>query len=146
MASKSTVLIAGMATLSMAAAGLATPAFAAPAAKFDHQRLDAASADYSYYRGYRSGWRGGRGAAVAAGVGVGLLGAAALAASRPAYADPYYVDDGYSYYAPSAPVYYEPAPVYEAPVYAPRQYYEYRGPVSRSPNRNGTTDPARGGR
>lgn len=78
---------------------------------FDKSRLDAAQADYSQY--YRRGWRGGnRGAAIAAGVGLGILGAAAIAASRPTYAEPVYgYDDGY----------------YDEPVYvAPRRYYAPR--------------------
>lgn len=79
---------------------------------FDKSRLDAAQVDYSQY--YRRGWRGGnRGAAIAAGVGLGILGAAAIAASRPAYAEPVYgYDDGYAY---------------DEPVYvAPRRYYRQR--------------------
>lgn len=82
---------------------------------FDKSRLDAAQADYSQY--YRRGWRGGnRGAAIAAGVGLGVLGAAAIAASRPRYAEPVYgYGGGYGY---------EPSYVYEEPVYvAPRRYY-----------------------
>jgi hypothetical protein len=78
---------------------------------FDKSRLDAAQVDYSQY--YRRGWRGGnRGAAIAAGVGLGILGAAAIAASRPTYAEPVYgYDDGY----------------YDEPVYvAPRRYYAPR--------------------
>lgn len=144
MASKRTTLIAGMTALSLGAAALATPVLAAPSAGFDQKRLDAAPAEYSQYR-YHRGWRGNRGAAVAAGVGLGVLGAAALAASRPAYVDPYYVDDGYAYYGPRRPVYYEPAPIYEAPVYAPPTYYGY-GPDPRYRSKNGTIDPARGGR
>ena len=85
---------------------------------FDKSRLDAAEVDYSQY--YRRGWRGGnRGAAIAAGVGLGILGAAAIAASRPAYAEPVYgYDNGYGY---------GPRYVYEEPVYvAPRRYYRPR--------------------
>jgi hypothetical protein len=146
MASKRTVFIAGVTAAAIAGAGLVTPAFASETRlRIDAQRLDAAPAEYSYYRGYRRGWHGGRGAAVAGAVGLGILGAAAVAASRPAYADPYdRYDDGY--YAPPAQVYYEPAPVYEAPVYAPRYQYYQGGYDSRYRSRNGTVDPSRGGR
>lgn len=109
-----TVAVAG----SLMAATIA-PAMAEQgrAPSFDKSRLDAAQVDYSQY--YRRGWRGNRGAAVAAGVGLGLLGAAAIAASRPYYAEPVY---GYGYgYG------YEPRYVYEEPVYvAPRRYYAPR--------------------
>lgn len=76
----------------------------------DSARLDTAPAEYSQYRR----WRGGnRNAAIAAGVGLGVLGAAAIAASRGGYAEPAY---GYGY----EPGYY----VEEEPVYvAPRRYY-----------------------
>lgn len=117
--------IVALASVSFASAGLIVPAFAAPRG-FDSAKLDKAPAEYTQYRGYRGGHRGGwhrggnRGAAIAAGVGLGILGAAAIASSRGAYADPYYYDDGY--YAP-APVYYAPAPVYApTPVYR-RNYY-----------------------
>lgn len=83
----------------------------------DKSRLDSAQAEYSQYY-YRRGWRYNRGAAVAAGVGLGILGAAAIAASRPAYAEPVY---GYGYgYG------YEPRYVYEEPVYVARRYYAPR--------------------
>ncbi len=110
--------IVALASASVVSAGFATPAFAAPQG-FDAARLDKAPAEYTqYYRGHR-GWRGGnRGAAIAAGVGLGILGAAAVASSRRAYADPYYYDDGYDTYEPV----YAPAPVYAAPVYAAPAY------------------------
>jgi hypothetical protein len=103
-----TLAVAG----SILAAGL-TPVMAGETRPvgFDKSRLDAAQVDYSQY--YRRGWhRGNRGAAIAAGVGLGILGAAAIAASRPAYAEPVYgYDDGY----------------YDEPVYvAPRRYYAPR--------------------
>ncbi len=107
-------------TGSILAAGL-TPAMAEQGRtpSFDKSRLDAAQVDYSQY--YRRGWRGNRGAAVAAGVGLGLLGAAAIAASRPAYAEPVY---GYGYEYDYG---YQPSYVYEEPVYvAPRRYYAPR--------------------
>lgn len=86
------------------------------AVSFDKSRLDSAPAEYSQYY-YRRGWRANRGAAIAAGVGLGVLGAAAIAASRPAYAEPVY---GYGYG-------YGPRYVYEEPVYvAPRRYYAPR--------------------
>lgn len=86
------------------------------AVSFDKSRLDSAQVEYSQYY-YRRGWRANRGAAVAAGVGLGILGAAAIAASRPVYAEPVY---GYGYG-------YEPRYVYEEPVYvAPRRYYAPR--------------------
>ena len=86
------------------------------AVSFDKSRLDSAQVEYSQYY-YRRGWRATRGAAVAAGVGLGILGAAAIAASRPVYAEPVY---GYGYG-------YEPRYVYEEPVYvAPRRYYAPR--------------------
>lgn len=103
-----TLAVAG----SVLAAGL-TPVLAGETRPvgFDKSRLDAAQVDYSQY--YRRGWRGGnRGAAIAAGVGLGILGAAAIAASRPTYAEPVYgYDDGY----------------YDEPVYvSPRRYYAPR--------------------
>lgn len=114
-------LLAAMAVAGGIAAAGITPVTASEgrAVSFDKSRLDAAPADYSQY--YRRGWRGNRGAAVAAGVGLGLLGAAAIAASRPAYAEPVY-GDGYGYdYG------YQPRYVYEEPVYvAPRRYYAPR--------------------
>ncbi|RYE79708.1 MAG: hypothetical protein EOP19_19835 [Hyphomicrobiales bacterium] len=112
---KSRFLVTLAVTGSVLAAGL-TPVMAGETRPvgFDKSRLDAAQVDYSQY--HRRGWRGGnRGAAIAAGVGLGLLGAAAIAASRPAYAEPVYgYDDGY----------YD-EPVYVAPrrYYAPRHYY-----------------------
>ncbi|HEV2509798.1 hypothetical protein [Bosea sp. (in: a-proteobacteria)] len=112
---KSRFLVTLAVTGSVLAAGL-TPVVAGQARPvgFDKSRLDAAQVDYSQY--YRRGWRhGNRGAAIAAGVGLGLLGAAAIAASRPRYAEPVYgYDDGY----------YD-EPVYVAPrrYYAPRYYY-----------------------
>jgi hypothetical protein len=110
---KSRFLVTLAVTGGILAAGL-TPVMAGEARKpgFDKSRLDAAQVDYSQYY-YRRGWRGGnRGAAIAAGVGLGVLGAAAIAASRPAYAEPVYgYDDGY----------------YDEPVYvAPRRYYRPR--------------------
>ncbi len=149
MTSRRNIVIAGATALSVAVAALSGPAFAGAPSILDGKRLDAAHAEYSYYRGNRGGWRGGnRGAAIAAGVGLGILGAAAIAASRPAYADPYDVDDDYVYEAPPRAVYYEPAPVYDAPVYAPPRYYGQGygyGPGPRYHSRPGV-DPARGGR
>lgn len=115
--------IVALASVSVASAGLVAPVFAAPRG-FDAAKLDKAPAEYSQYRGYRGhrgGWhRGGnRGAAIAAGVGLGILGAAAIASSRRAYAEPYYYDNGYDAYEPV----YAPAPIYApAPVYR-RNYY-----------------------
>jgi len=119
MASLKTSAIAVLTATSIGSAALATPAFAEQRkVGVDAIRLDKAPAEYSQY--YRRGWHGGgysRGAAVAAGIGVGVLGAAAVAASRRAYADPYYYNDGY-YAAPGYDYGY--APVYaDAPVYAP---------------------------
>jgi hypothetical protein len=114
---KSRLAIAAALAGSLLAATM-TPASADPgrSVSFDKGRLDKAQADYSQYY-YRRGWRANRGAAVAAGVGLGILGAAAIAASRPAYAEPVY---GYEYG-------YEPRYVYEEPVYvAPRRYYAPR--------------------
>ena len=113
---KSRFLVTLAVTGSILAAGL-TPVMAGEARKvgFDKSRLDAAQVDYSQY--YRRGWRGNRGAAIAAGVGLGILGTAAIAASRPRYAEPVY---GYDYG-------YAPGYVYEEPVYvAPRRYYAPR--------------------
>jgi hypothetical protein len=134
MASLKTTAIAVLTATSIGSAALMTPAFAGQSkVGVDASRLDKAPADYSQY--YRRGWyRGGynRGAAVAAGVGLGVLGAAAIAANRRAYyGDPYYYNDGY-YAAPAygygyAPVYAEPPVVY-APrprYYAPRYGYGY---------------------
>lgn len=116
--------------VALAAAGLAVSSYAVPAmAKeqrlFDAARLDKAQAGYTqYYRGYRGGYRGGyygyrgpsRGAAIAGAVGLGILGAAAVAANNRAYAAPYY-DEGY-YAAPPPPVY-----AYPQRYYAPYGYY-----------------------
>lgn len=154
--------IVALATVSVSAAGFVLPAAASePRAGVDASRLDKAGAGYSYYRG--RGWGCcNRNVAIAGAVGVGLLGAAAIAANRPAYSGTYYYDDGYAYggygYQPSyyQPSYgYQPAYVYEEPVvvyqrpryhgeyYGPGNYYSERGPYGGS--RNGTTDPARGG-
>ena len=122
------------AAVALTVASVASGSFAVPAMAqtrgFDATRLDKAQVEYTQYRyrhGYRGHWRGSsRGAAVAGAIGLGILGAAAVAASSRAYAAPsYYYDD-----------YYEPAPVYVAPrrYYAPygyaphdfRHYREYR--------------------
>lgn len=106
---------------SVAAGGFAVPALAKEQRMFDSARLDKAQAGYSqYYRGYRGyhgGWRGpSRGAAIAGAVGLGILGAAAVAANNRAYAAPYYEDDYYA--APPAPVY-----AYPRGYYTPYRYY-----------------------
>ncbi len=111
--------IAVLTAASVGTAAFAVPAFAGQSSRgFDPARLDKAQAEYSQYRRgwYRGGhyYRGNRGAAIAAGVGLGILGAAAIASSQRAYADPYYdYDDGY-YAAPvyAPPVVYAPAPRY----------------------------------
>jgi len=100
---------------SVAAGSFAAPAMAKDMRGFDAARLDKAQAEYTQYRyrnGYRGHWRGpSRGAAVAGAIGLGILGAAAIAAQNRAYAAPnYYYDDGY---------YAQPAPVYAYP----RRYY-----------------------
>jgi hypothetical protein len=96
---------------SVAAGSFVVPAMAKEARGFDAARLDKAQAEYTQYRyrgGYRGHWRGpSRGAAVAGAIGLGILGAAAIAAQNRSYAAPnYYYDD--DYYAPPAPVYYAP--------------------------------------
>lgn len=118
---RNTTVVAVM-TATVLSASLAMPAHAgqtrnAPALS----RLDTMPAEYTQYRrgwyGYRhGGWRGpSTGAVVAGAVGLGILGAAAAAAaSRPVYAEPY--DYGYA-----APVYEPYPPVYAPPVY--RRYY-----------------------
>jgi hypothetical protein len=80
---------------------------------------------------------GNRGAAVAAGIALGAIGAAAIAASRqPAYAEPYYYPPATYGYAPAtygyAPAYgydpgsaYAPAPQYYSYGYAPSANYYY---------------------
>lgn len=116
--------IVALSSVGVVSASFVAPAVAGPSRpSVDAARLDATAAEYTQYRrhyghrghyGYRGGWRGpNRGAAIAAGVGLGILGAAAAAAaSRPAYVEHYYYDDYY------------PAPVYGEPVYvAPRRYY-----------------------
>lgn len=125
MASFKTAAIAVLTAASVGSAAFVTPAFAAPRKpSVDAGRLDLAQADYSQYRRYYRGgyYRGyNRGAAVAAGVGLGLLGAGAIAASRSYYGAPAY---GYDYgYEPG---YYD-APVYYAPPvrYGPRYYGGY---------------------
>lgn len=132
MGSLKTTAIAVLTASSLGSAALLTPAFAEQRkVGVDASRLDKAPADYSQY--YRRGWHRGygynRGAAVAAGVGLGVLGAAAIAANRGAYADPYYYGDGY-YAAPAYGYGYGYAPVYAEPpvAYAPRaRYYAPRG-------------------
>ena len=99
----------------VAAGSFAVPAMATETRSFDAARLDKAQAEYTQYRyrgGYRGHWRGpSRGAAVAGAVGLGILGAAAIAAQNRSYAAPsYYYDDGY--YAPPAPVYVQPRRYY----------------------------------
>lgn len=104
------------------------------------QQLDRANVEYSQWRGrgwggrhygYRGGYRGNRGAAVAAGVAAGVLGAAAIAASRPAYG---YYEPGYAY----EPGYvYEPAYAYRSPNPA---YYGRDYPNGRTVR--GVPDPA----
>jgi len=118
MSLKKKVAIA-LTTASIAVGSFAVPAMAKDVRGFDAARLDKAQVEYSQYRyrhGYRGYWRGpSRGAAVAGAVGLGILGAAAIAAQNRAYAAPsYYYDDGY--YAPPAPVY-----------VAPRRYYNPYG-------------------
>lgn len=152
MASLKITTIVALTAGSLLSAGIAAPAFAGEArARVDASRLDKAPAEYSYYRS-RGGWRGNRGAAVAGAVGLGILGAAAIAASRPAYADPYYgYDEGYSYgaYEPAygyeaPPVVYQPRPRYYGGYYGPGNYYSGRGPYTGF--YNGAPDPSRGGR
>lgn len=136
-------LATGLASMTM------TPALASEGGvRLDSQRLDKVAADYSQYRGYGRGWRGsrgwhgGRGAAVAGAVGLGILGAAAIAASRPAYAEPVY-DYGPAYGYGAYPVYDEPVVVYRPQPYYRRGYYG-RGPYADM--YQGAPDPARGGR
>ena len=122
----------GLTTAAVAIGSFAVPAMAQQGRSFDPARLDKAQAEYTQYRRYYGGYRGGyyrgyrgNGAAIAGAVGLGILGAAAIAANRRAYADPYYYDDGY--YAP-APVY-APAPraYYRGGYgYAPYGYYDFR--------------------
>jgi hypothetical protein len=139
------IAVIGLASASLVTAGIVSPAVAGPAKPgVDSARLDRAAADYTQYRRYHRGG-GNRGAAIAAGIGLGILGAAAIAANRGAYADSVY-DDGPGYgYAPDYG--YEPgyvrsyAPVH---VYEPRQRY-YRGRGHYSDMFNGAPDPARGG-
>lgn len=131
---------ASLAVVALVAGVWAAPAAAQSLPAPQAERLNAAAADYTYYR--HRGWRGNRGAFVAGAVGLGVLGAA-VAASQPAY--------GYGYgYGYAEPVYAEPepyaygygyAPVYEVPV-AP--YPRRRGPYADT--YRGAPDPARGGR
>lgn len=151
MASTRSVLVAATA-VTLLITGAASPSFAGEkVTSWSTQRLDAAPADFSQYRyrGYRGGWRGNRGAAVAAGVGLGLLGAAAIAANRSDYYG-YGYDDapayGYHYgpgygYGSYAPVYEQPVDVYRP---ARQRYYGGRGPFADT--YRGAPDPARGGR
>lgn len=132
MASFKTAALAVLTAASLGSAAFVAPAFAEPRKPgVDSSRLDKAPADYSQYRRYYRGgyYRGyNRGAAVAAGVGLGLLGAAAVAANRNYYysAPAYGYDYGYSepgYY--DAPVYYQPPVRYYAPRYSQRYYGGY---------------------
>lgn len=126
--------------IALTAAGVAVGSFAVPAMAqeqrlFDATRLDQAQAGYTqYYRGYRGGYRGGyyrgwrgpsRGAAIAGAVGLGILGAAAVAANNRAYAAPYYDE----YYAPPPPPVYAYPQRYYAPYggyYAPYDFRDHR--------------------
>lgn len=107
------------AAVALTVASVAAGSFVVPAMAetrgFDAARLDKAQVEYTQYR-YRHGYRGysrgpSRGAAVAGAIGLGILGAAAIAAQNRSYAAPsYYYDDGY--YAPPAPVYVQPRRYY----------------------------------
>lgn len=119
-------MMVAVATAAALTAGVAIPAQARETKSVPAlAQLDRMPAEYTQYgRGYPGyyrygGWRGpSRGAVVAGAVGLGILGAAAaVAASRPAYADPYY-DYGYA-----APVYEAYPPVYAAPRPYGRYYY-----------------------
>ena len=76
------------AAVALTVASVAAGSFAVPAMAqtrgFDATRLDKAQVEYTQYRyrhGYRGHWRGpSRGAAVAGAIGLGILGAAAIAA------------------------------------------------------------------
>jgi hypothetical protein len=143
------IVVASALAIGLAGAGV-SPSFAGDrSVKLDAQRLDKTTAAYSQYRGYGRGWHGGRGwnggrgAAVAGAVGLGILGAAAIAANSGAYAEPGYYD---------APAYgYQSYPVYDEPVvvYQPRRYYRNEFDYGRGPwaqTYRGAPDPARGGR
>jgi hypothetical protein len=108
---------------SVAAGSFAVPAMAKETRGFDAARLDKAQVEYSQYRRH---WRGpSRGAAIAGAVGLGILGAAAIAAQNRAYAAPsYYYDD--DYYAPPAPVYVAPRRHYAPYGYQPYDFRYYR--------------------
>lgn len=116
------------AAVALTVASVAAGSFAVPAMAqtrgFDAARLDKAQVEYSQYR-YRH-WRGpSRGAAIAGAVGLGILGAAAIAANNRAYAAPsYYYDD--DYYAAPAPVYVAPRRYYAPYGYGPYDFRDYR--------------------
>jgi len=145
MASYKNLIVAGLTAATIAGSSFAAPAFAeSGGGGVDVRRLDGAPAEYSQWR--RSN---GRAAAVAGVAALGVLGAAAIAANRPAYAEPVYD------YGPSYGYGYEPgyaygsyAPVYEEPVevYRPsrQRYYGGRGPYADT--YRGAPDPARGGK
>lgn len=152
MASKRNILVAGVLVAGLAG-GFASPSFAGDSStvRLDTQRLDQTAAEYSQYRGYARGWRGGRGwygggrgAAVAGAVGLGVLGAAAIAASRPAYGEPIYDEVPAYGYNSYEPIYDEPVVVYQPRAYYRGGYYPGRGPYADS--YRGAPDPARGGR
>ncbi len=116
----------GLTTAAVAIGSFAVPAMAQQGRSFDPVRLDKVRAEYAQHRRHHGGhyrggyYRGNNGAAIAGAIGLGILGAAAIAANRRAYYDPY--DDG-GYYAP-APVY---APrAYYRGGYAPYEYYDFR--------------------
>lgn len=147
MTSKRNIIVAGIVAAGLAGAGV-SPSFAGDrSVKLDAQRLDQTTAEYTQYRGYGRGWRGGRGwnggrgAAVAGAVGLGILGAAAIAANNGAYADPVYYDAPAYGYGSYEPVYEEPVPVYR-----PQRYYRGYGRGPYADSYRGAPDPARGGR
>jgi hypothetical protein len=110
--------VVALAVAGIAAGSFAVPAVAAGPRSFDAARLDKAPADYAQYR--HRHWRGpSRGAAIAGAVGLGILGAAAIAAQNRTYAEPGYYYDYDDYYAPP-PVY-----AYPRHYYAPYGYQSY---------------------
>jgi len=153
MGSLNTTAIAVLTAISFGSAALVTPALAEQRkAGVDASRLDRASADYSQYYGHRWYRGGNRGAAIATGVGLGVLGAAAITANRPAYAYPYnggyYAAPAYGYdYAPAygyGDGYYGYTPVYaEPPVIYGYGYGQFYPDNIRDPT-GGSWDPAGG--
>jgi hypothetical protein len=121
----------GIGVAGLLALSAVVPASAAPVLSNTAAVKQAADAQVTEVR-----WR--PGAAVAVGVGAGLLAGAAIASSQPRYySDPYYAP-GYApaptYYGAPEVEYYEPAPTYYGNPYRSQRYYNGRADTNSSGN------------